>query len=151
MSTEFNQILNAVSGEVQYKVFSKLTEKTGTNISLDELSREKEGKDPILLFTPTDAVFLNMDKFKFAKIASLTKENLREFINLHIVGKAKPIGNTGNSQVYNTAGAEYVVHGDKDINDIPLTGKGGLWIGKIAIVPINGILTTKKLDAILTN
>lgn len=136
MTTNFNKILQNVTGDIQYKIFSKLTEKAGIDVFLDFLSK---GNQQIIIYTPTDKAFTQLPKNKFTEIANFTTLQLIKFINSHIMIHAIPIPQADYMLVYNIAGQKYVAT-DEKIKSVKLTGVDGLHIGKIAIVPIDGIL-----------
>lgn len=135
-----------MSGQISFKVFSKLTEKTGTNISLDNLSKIKR-ETVIVVFAPVDLVFTGLDKDVFNRLAKLSNGDLKELLNLHIIVKQEV--RNGITYLSDTTGNEYSFIGNK-FNNIPIIPKS-FNIGNINIIPISAINVNQKLLKLLTS
>lgn len=140
MSTGFNRFLNSLYGQLQFKTFSKLTEKSGQNISLDYLTK---GNEKIILLIPSDLVFSSLDEDVCSRLAKLDKNKLKELINLHIIQKID-----NNNLFINVLGDKYILK-DDTINGIKFVNNT-FKIGNIIIIPMTSIIVNDNIRKLLT-
>jgi len=133
---------NAFLDNYNLKIFSKLTKRSGQNVTFDNLSKSKM---KIIVLMPIDGVFISNPQI-IDNIIKLNNNTLKELINLHVIQKMQIVGNT--TILTNVLGNQYQLK-DNKINGIPIISQA-LQFGNTKIIPITQLIVNDKLRRLLT-